>query len=177
MAVLIWAIRKIAHMIKTFKYSTVIYIDHGANLVIATETKFSTTNIDKLNLKLIRASIYFFQFRFEFRHRFDKFNIVFDVLSRLPNVKSKNENNLNINAKNPETDHVYAYAISFMKMSTDFKNELKNDYEKNPSWKKIKSILKKFKKKVFFLKKKRRFFTNKNWLCHEKRSHISFKKG
>lgn len=84
-----------------------IYTDHEVNSVIAAETKFNTTNIDKLNLKFIKASIYLFQFRFEVRHRSEKFNIVSDALSKLSIIKHKN--NLDIDAEDSKSDHVYAF--------------------------------------------------------------------
>ena len=83
MTILIWTIRRITYMIKNFKHVTIIYTDHEINSSIVVETKLNITNIDKLNMKLIRAFIYFSQFRIEMRHRFDKFNIISNALNRL----------------------------------------------------------------------------------------------
>lgn len=40
-------------------------------------------NIDKLNLRLIKAFVYFFQFQIDVRYKANKSNIVFNALSRL----------------------------------------------------------------------------------------------
>lgn len=45
MIVLIWTIRRIVYMIKSFRHSTVIYTDYEVNSVIAAKTKLSTINI------------------------------------------------------------------------------------------------------------------------------------
>ena len=89
MTALIWTMRRISHMIKASKYSTVIYIDHEINLAIAAKTKLNITNIDKLNIKLIKTSIYLFQFWLNVSHWSDKFNIIPDVLSRLSIIKNR----------------------------------------------------------------------------------------
>ena len=83
MTALMWTVHCIVHMIQVFKYSTMIYTNHETNSIITTKIRFSTTNIDKFNLKFIRTSIYFFQFWFDVRHRFDKFNVISDVLNQL----------------------------------------------------------------------------------------------
>ena len=76
-------------MIKSFKHATIIYTNHGANPIITTKTKFSTTNIDKLNMKLIKISIYLSQFRLNVRHRSEKSNVISNALNRLFNKTSK----------------------------------------------------------------------------------------
>lgn len=92
-------------MIKLLKTSTVIYINHGVNSVIATKTKLSTTNIDKLNLKFIRVSTYFSQFRLDVRHCFEKFNVISNALSRLfVKTTSKAKNNFDIDTENSKID-------------------------------------------------------------------------
>ena len=120
-------------MIKTSKYATIIYIDHETNPTIMSKTKFSITNIDKLNLKLIRVLTYFSQFRFDVKHRSEKFNIIFDAFNRLSSKTRSKKENLNINIKNPESDQVYAYAVTLIEISEDFRKILINDYVKNPA--------------------------------------------
>ena len=89
MTTLLWIVQRIAHMIKSLKYSTVIYINHEANLVITIEIKLNTININKLNLKLIRISIYLFQFRLNVKHRFENFNVISNAFNRLSIAKNK----------------------------------------------------------------------------------------
>ena len=121
-------------MIKLSKYSTVIYIDHETNLATTTKTKLNTTNINKFNLKLIRVSTYFFQFRLNVRHRSKKFNIVSNALSKLSIKKTSNKkNNLEINADDSKSDNVYAYAVILIEMSSEFREKIIEKYSKNLS--------------------------------------------
>ena len=131
MAALVWTVRRIVHMIKFSRNPTIIYTNHGANPTIAAETKLSTTNIDKLNMKLIRASIYLSQFRLDVRHRSGKFNIIADALNRLSSKTPAKNNSLDIDAENPETDQVYVYASTLVEISTEFRKVLKEKYAKN----------------------------------------------
>ena len=119
-------------MIRSSKHLTIIYTDHETNSAIVAETKLSTTNINKLNMKFIKAFIYLSQFRIEVRHRLGKFNVVSNALSRL-SIKSVNKsiNNLNIDAENPKTDQIYAYVTTFVKISFEFKKKLIENYAKD----------------------------------------------
>lgn len=153
MTTLIWTVRRISHMIKSSKQFTIIYIDHEVNSTIAAETKLNIININKLNLKLIRIFIYFFQFRLNVRHRSKKFNVMSDAFSRLPNKSStKNENSLDIDAKNSKFDQMYAYVTILIKMSTEFRKMLIDGYVKDSTWKKFKFMLKQLENR---LKKKK----------------------
>jgi hypothetical protein len=84
MAGLVWTVRKMAHMIKSSEHPTIIYTDHGATPAIAAATKLTTSSTDRLNMKLVRASMYLSQFRLDIRHRPGKSNVIPDALSRLP---------------------------------------------------------------------------------------------
>jgi hypothetical protein len=83
MTKLIWTIRKIAHMIKSSKHSTIIYTDYEISSVITAIIKLITSSTNRLNMKLIRVFMYLSQFRLNIRHRSKKFNIISDALSRL----------------------------------------------------------------------------------------------
>lgn len=148
MIALIWTIRKIVHMIKLFKYFTIIYIDHGINSTIAIETRFNIININELNIKLIRISTYFSQFRLEIRHRIEKSNVISDALSRLSCKKSKIESTLNVNVKNSETNQMYTHEISLIEMILKFRKTFVDNYAKNFVWKNIKFMLTKLKKRA-----------------------------
>ena len=121
MTILIWTVRRIVYMIGSSKHFTIIYTNHEANFVIVVETKFSKININKLNMKFIKAFIYFSQFRIEMRHKFEKFNVVSNALNKL-SIKSVNKsiNNLNIDAKNLKTDQIYAYATTLVEIFFEF---------------------------------------------------------
>ena len=118
-------------MIKSFKHATIIYTNHGANPIIAAETKLSIINIDKLNLKLIKTSTYLSQFRLDVRHRSGKSNIIADALSRLPSKTSSKNNSLDINAKDSDRDQIYVYASTLVEIFDKFRKILKKKYAKN----------------------------------------------
>ena len=69
--------------------------------------------MNKLNMKLIRAFTYFFQFRLKMHHRIDRFNFVSNALNRLfiKNTRVDSADDLNVNnyfIKNT-IDIVYAF--------------------------------------------------------------------
>ena len=65
---LIWIIQRARYFIKTFKYVIVIFTNHAINAFITKQITLSFNNIDKLNFRLIKVSIYLFQFRFDIRY-------------------------------------------------------------------------------------------------------------
>ena len=83
-------------------------------------------------MKFIKVFIYFFQFRIEMRHKFEKFNVVSNALNKLL-IKSVNKsiNNLNIDAKNLKTNQIYVYVTTFVKIFFEFKKKLIDEYVKN----------------------------------------------
>ena len=119
-------------MIQLSKHSTIIYTNHETNFTIIVETKLNITNINKLNMKFIKAFIYFFQFHIEMRHKFKKYNVVSNALNKL-SIKSINKliNNLNIDAKNSKTNQIYAYITIFVEIFFEFKKKLIENYVKN----------------------------------------------
>ena len=68
-----------------------MYIDHSATIDIVKHTTLSSSIIDKLNLRLVRASQYLSQFSLNIRHRVDRLNIVLDALSRLAIIVEQND--------------------------------------------------------------------------------------
>ena len=121
-------------MIKISDHSTIIYTDHGANSAIASQIKLSTINIDKLNMKLIRAFTYLSQFNLDIRHRSDKFNVISDALSRLSTkfifsvIDSLDLDSYDSVTKS-SIDHVYN--ISLMIMSNEFRQKLIVEYNED----------------------------------------------
>jgi hypothetical protein len=55
-AALVWVVRRLRHMIEGAPNTTVVFTDHLATPSIAQQTKLTTSNIDKLNTRLIWAS-------------------------------------------------------------------------------------------------------------------------
>lgn len=148
MTVLVWTVRRIAHVIRLSKHSTIIYTNHEANSVIAAKTKLNTSNIDKLNLKLIRVSMYLFQFWLDVKHRSEKSKVISNVLNKLSTVKKKVKNTLKIDRKDSETDQVYAYAMSLVEMLSEFRKTFIDGYVKDSAWKKIRPMLKELRKRA-----------------------------
>lgn len=70
-------------MIKSSRQPTVVYTDHASTVGISTQTSINTVALERLNLRLIRASQYIQQFRLQVFHRPGKSNTVADALSRL----------------------------------------------------------------------------------------------
>ena len=75
--------RKIRYIIKVNKcFSTIIYIDHSTTIFIFKQINFIIFNTNKLNLQLIKVFQYLFDFNIAIKHKFNKLNIVFNVLFR-----------------------------------------------------------------------------------------------
>ncbi|KAJ5399626.1 hypothetical protein N7465_010115 [Penicillium sp. CMV-2018d] len=79
-----WTIKKVRHLIETAKKPVIFYTDHSATIAVATSLKTSST--ERLNLRLVRASMYMQQFPIKVFHRPRKTSRIADALSRLPSV-------------------------------------------------------------------------------------------
>ncbi|KAJ5508322.1 hypothetical protein N7527_010465 [Penicillium freii] len=79
-----WTIKKVRHLIETAKKHVIFYTDHSATIAVATSLKTSST--ERLNLRLVRGSMYMQQFPIKVFHRPRKTNRIADALSRLPSV-------------------------------------------------------------------------------------------
>ena len=142
---LIWLIKRIRHLIETFKHVIIIYTNHAVNSFITRQFKFTSNNVDKLNMKLIRASIYFFQFRLNIRYKLNKKHIILNFFNRLfiTNRMFSDKNDvLNIEnfhtiMINSENNFTYVYQNDLIVVSNDFKKRLQVDYRKNFVWKKF----------------------------------------
>ena len=142
---LIWLMKRIKHLIETFKHITIIYIDHVVNSFIARQIKLITNNVNKLNMKLVRVSIYLFQFRLNVRYKLDKSHIIFDAFSRLSinncMLNDKNDvldiENFHENMIDSKNDVIYAYNSDLITMSKNFKLKLRQDYRFDKVWIKI----------------------------------------
>ena len=105
---------------------TIIYTNHAITLSIVKQSILTTSFIDKLNLRLVRASKFFNRFDFNIRHKFDKKHVVSDALSRLSNVnfethfKSKDE---------LDVLHIYQAIVSLIHFNDEFRNKILDDYD------------------------------------------------
>ena len=139
------------HLIDSIKkFSTIIYTNHSTIVSIFRQTTLITFNTDKLNLRLVRVSQYLSSFNIVIRHKSDKSNVIFDVLSRLfdklstqSNVIDKTEildvlyeHSVNLSNHELRFDIIQNlssinYHVTLIKMSNDFKQRLKIVYTKD----------------------------------------------
>ena len=86
----VWIAKKIRHLIKSSKKSfTMIFTDHSATIDLMNQIFLITSNIDKLNLRFVRTSQYFFTLFIVIKVKFEKFHIISDVLFRLTTISKK----------------------------------------------------------------------------------------
>jgi hypothetical protein len=124
----IWVVKKLHHMIKTSKHSTIIWTDHSATTVIVKQTKLITFNTDKLNLRLIKIVMYLSQFDLDVRHKSERDHVISDALSRLSSFDSSIDKITNI------LKNVDAYVEIMIKMSSSFKNRFIEEYKTDKQW-------------------------------------------
>jgi len=55
-ACLVWIIRRIRWMVEALELPVTVFTDHAATTGIVQQTSLTTSSIDKLNIRLIRAS-------------------------------------------------------------------------------------------------------------------------
>ena len=149
MAGLVWLVKRIRHLIEAAKHVTIIYTDHAANPSIARQTKLTSSSVDKLNMKLVRASAYLSQFRLDIRYKPGKSHIIPDALSRLPTTNrmptDKDDvldiENFHNGMIDPEDDVTYAYNHGLIAISPAFKQKLQEGYKADKAWVKILAML------------------------------------
>ena len=133
---LVWTIRKIRHMVESSEQPTRIYTDHAASLGIVKQTSLNTVSVEKLNLRLVRASEYLQRFRLDVRYKPGRSHFMPDALSRFASCESK---------RRPDAEHegvldvLHATAIenwalttSIVKLSKDFRTRLIEGYKADP---------------------------------------------
>ena len=140
----VWVLRKIRHLIESFKLSTIVYIDHEVSVEIVNQTSLSTSFIDKLNLRLIRASEYIQRFSLIIRHKSKKLHVVSDVFSRL-----FTSNKLSSNDDEDEFDVLFT--VFMIEMNSNFKTRMIDEYKKDSVYVKIFNMLSKDNDKLSFL--------------------------
>ena len=138
---LIWIMKRVRYLIEIFRYFIIIFTNHAINIDIVKQIIFSFNNTNKFNFRLIKISIYFFQFRFDVRYRFDKKHIISNVLFKLSidwsflNEKNLNLKSYNINITNSSmNDQCLTYNDIFVNMSKVFRDQLLIEYVKKKLW-------------------------------------------
>jgi hypothetical protein len=57
-ACLCWAVRRVRHLLEAAETPTIVVTDHAATTGIARATSLTSSSVDKLNMRLVRASQY-----------------------------------------------------------------------------------------------------------------------
>ena len=150
-----------------------MFTDYAANTSIIKQMIFANNNIDKLNFRLVRAFIYFSQFRLNFKYRPGKKHVIPDAFSRLsfgngpvnfklPRVFPADSLNLNTyfcGTKNPsENPNWYIFRKKYINMSEEFKQQIINGYDQKNIWNKLKSMFKSLAERS--RREKNSFFVN-----------------
>ena len=105
-----------------------IYINHFATTSIVKQTKLKLSNIDKFNLRFVRASIYFSQFELNVKHKPGKLHVVPDVFSKTMNVFPDLNNifdEYHVCTSFKNASKMQYYTIDIIEMLTDFKRRFK----------------------------------------------------
>ena len=106
-------------MVESSTKLVIILIDHSATTTIVTQTSLSTSSTDKLNLRLVRASLYLSQFNLRVFHKPGKEHVVPDALSRLKSV-AQDFHPIPSNESTLDDIDLYAFYVSLVQMSLDF---------------------------------------------------------
>jgi hypothetical protein len=138
---LIWIIKKVRHLIQSSKISIIIQTDHVIIIDICNQTSIINTYfVMKINLRLIRISQFLNQFsNLKIRHKSKKYHLIFDALFRLQSLNKENLSNDHAKLNELFVSHnvIYAYNTTLMKLNSEFRKKIIDDYFTNESWKKI----------------------------------------
>ncbi len=108
-------------MIEFFKKSIIIFTNHDFALSIAKQTSLIISSIDRLNLRLIRASKYIQRFNVIIKHKSDKQHVISNALSRLA---SENDD-----SNTSETEELDAlFTTTLIEINLAFKNRIIQEY-------------------------------------------------
>ena len=137
-------------MIESIEMLLIItYFDHSATISISRQTTLIMFNTNKLNLRLVKTSQYLFNFNLFVRHKINKVNVIFDVLSKLQIdvtfikkigvLKSLYDfsielcqGDLTIKSIDSLSKQFVCYHIILIKMTNELKKKLKTIYNENP---------------------------------------------
>ena len=154
---IIWVVKRIRYIVESTKTpSVIIYTDYSAAVPISRQTNLTTSSIDKLNLRLVRASQYLSSFDLLLRYKAGKSNTVPDALSRLqakaPAVTEAtgvldvlygcpvNLYDSKLLECLPDIPRS-AFHITFIEISDDFKSRLCLAYTDDKHWKLVLDML------------------------------------
>ena len=137
-AALVWAIKKVRHMVEaTRKPVTIVYTDHSATVAIVKQISLNTVSTEKLNLRLIRASEYLQRFRLDVRYKPGKVNIIPDALSHLASQECRPGQTSRAELDELDALTVKCYPVSLVEMNPGFRQRIIKEYEAEPRWSRI----------------------------------------
>lgn len=117
-------------MFGRLKPQITVLTDHSAVLGIARQTKLSTSSTDKLNLRLVRASMYLSQLDINLIYKPGRFHIIPDALSRLATKSTKREHE-------PEEGILDIFHYTVAELSEGFQERLEKALLADKVWKDI----------------------------------------
>ena len=127
---LVWVVKKMRHLIEASTHATVIYTDHSAAVSIVRQTSLNTSSIEKLNLRLVRASEFLQRFRIDVRYKPGKTNIIPDALSRLTSRDYKPSD------ESLDALTIQCFPVTMVEISQEFRQRLLDGYQE-PRWSRI----------------------------------------
>ena len=142
---------------KTSSRKIVIYINYNATFDIVTQITLTTTFINKLNLKFIRAFDYIQRFNLKIRHKSSKQHIVSNVLFKL--FSDNIEHKIVVDEIDDELNVLFI--ASLIEINEVFRKRILNDYKIDFNWQRIIDVLNNDNEnvaKLFFCKKKKNDF-------------------
>jgi hypothetical protein len=100
--------------------------DYLATTIIVKQSKMTTFNTDKLNLRLVRVEMYLSSFDLNVRHKSERDHIILDALSRLSFF---DEEKFSKDSNSDTLDVINVYVETLIEMFSNFKARLINAYE------------------------------------------------
>ena len=78
---LVWALKKIRHLVEISKHDVIVYTDHFTIIKIFKQTFLKIISINKLNLQLMQALQYIQNFHLQIFHKSEKTYLIFNTFS------------------------------------------------------------------------------------------------
>ena len=129
----VWVIKKLRHLVESSRAKVIIQTDHTAILDIMQQSSItSTSSTMRMNVRLVRASQFFRQFRLVVRHKPGKEHIIPDALSRLASA-----NNTFQDDEYSELDSLFAYHTTLVEINPDLVKRILDGYAADSWWARV----------------------------------------
>ena len=123
----VWVIKKLRHLVESFRASVIIQTDHSAILDIMQQSSItSMSSTMRMNVCLIRAFQFLRQFRLVVHYKPGKEHIIPDALSRLASANCARHNKAYF-----ELDTLFTYNVTLMEISPDLIKRILDGYLTN----------------------------------------------